>query len=448
MRVHTFVDEGLGHSSYLLDLGDGTAAVVDPPRFPVAHEARARQDRLVIRWTIDTHSHADYVTGSPALAARAGATFLAPAAARLETPTGACATASVSASPRGWCSRRSPLPATPPTTPRTWWRAAAAPRPCSAAAPSWWEPWAAPTCADPRTRPRSPGRCTGRCGASPGSPTPWRCIPRTAPARSARPPGRRRASPRSGTSAPPNPLLRGADEDAFVATLLDGLGTFPPYFARLPEVNRRGPRRFDALPDLPRLDVGTVARHRVNGALIVDARPVAEFGPAHVPGALSNALRPAFATWLGWLVDPERPLVFLLDDDQGAPELVRQCLTIGFEQLLGVLDGGIDAWVAAGHPVASIPLVGVHGIAPMVLDVRQAQEFAAGHVPGARNVELGTLLRARLPDEPVTVMCGHGERAMTAASLLAARGRRQVSVFEGGPDTWARATGRALQVGP
>ena len=86
VRICSFVDEGLGHSSYLIDLSDGTAALVDPPRFPIAHEVLAGREGLRIAWTIDTHSHADYVTGSPALAARTGATFVAPAASRLTTP--------------------------------------------------------------------------------------------------------------------------------------------------------------------------------------------------------------------------------------------------------------------------------------------------------------------------------------------------------------------------
>lgn len=84
MEIHEFVDEGLGHSSYLVPL-DGTALVVDPPRFPAAIELRADDVGVSIAWTADTHSHADYVTGSPALAARTGATFLAPAASNLET---------------------------------------------------------------------------------------------------------------------------------------------------------------------------------------------------------------------------------------------------------------------------------------------------------------------------------------------------------------------------
>ena len=86
MRVYNFVDEGLGHSSYVIDLGDGTAAVVDPPRFPTAQNAQAERLDIRIAWTLDTHSHADYVTGGPALAGRTGATFVAPALSHLKSP--------------------------------------------------------------------------------------------------------------------------------------------------------------------------------------------------------------------------------------------------------------------------------------------------------------------------------------------------------------------------
>jgi rhodanese-related sulfurtransferase len=82
-----------------------------------------------------------------------------------------------------------------------------------------------------------------------------------------------------------------------------------------------------------------------------------------------------------------------------------------------------------------------------VVDVRQRAEFEAGHVPGAINVELGSLAQTPLPDGPVTVMCGHGERAMTGASILTARNHRDVSVLDGGPDTWTASTARPLTVG-
>ena len=85
-RMHGFIDEGLGHSSYVIDLGDGTAAVVDPPRFPDAHQHLCDQLGLRLAWTIDTHSHADYVTGSPGLVRRIGATFIASWLGWLVTP--------------------------------------------------------------------------------------------------------------------------------------------------------------------------------------------------------------------------------------------------------------------------------------------------------------------------------------------------------------------------
>src|SRR5215211_7995959 len=84
--IRTFVDEGLGHSSYVIDLGDGSAAFIDPSRFPTEQLAAANERGLTPRWTIDTHSHADYVSGSPALAADRDVTFIAPAASTLDTP--------------------------------------------------------------------------------------------------------------------------------------------------------------------------------------------------------------------------------------------------------------------------------------------------------------------------------------------------------------------------
>ena len=84
--IRMFVDEGLGHSSYLIDLGNGTAAILDPPRFPTEHLSAATSQGLEPRWTMDTHSHADYVTGSPSLTAQSGLTFVAPAASQLATP--------------------------------------------------------------------------------------------------------------------------------------------------------------------------------------------------------------------------------------------------------------------------------------------------------------------------------------------------------------------------
>jgi rhodanese-related sulfurtransferase len=192
------------------------------------------------------------------------------------------------------------------------------------------------------------------------------------------------------------------------------------------------------------------------GATIMDARPVAAFAVAHIPGSLSNALRPAFATWLGWLASPDRPLIAVLDAGQDRGELVEAALLVGYDNLAGELDGGMEAWQAAGLPIASIPLLDAtaHDMPNgcRVLDVRQHGEWASGHLPGALHAELGSLVgseaAARVGGGPVAVMCGHGERAMTGASLLAvtgAAGTAGISVLRGGPGDWAKATGQALE---
>lgn len=129
--------------------------------------------------------------------------------------------------------------------------------------------------------------------------------------------------------------------------------------------------------------------------------------------------------------------------------MVRQCLNVGHENLLGELDGGIDTWTAGDRPAATIDVVDAHGMAPTVIDVRQHNEYITGHIPAAINVELGAVADMSPPTGPVTVMCGHGERAMTAASILNTSGDySEVSVFDGGPDTWSTATGVDLEVGP
>lgn len=245
-----------------------------------------------------------------------------------------------------------------------------------------------------------------------------------------------------------NPMLSISTEDEFVDRLLGGFGTFPPYFLRLPELNRRGPTNFDTLPILGRLNVDAVAEHVADAALMVDVRPMADFGAGHLPGSRANTLRPVFASWIRWLTEHDRPLIFVLGDKQDRADVVRRCLDVGQESLLGELDGGINAWTAAARPVASIDVVDAHGMAPTVIDVRQHNEYATGYVPWAINTELVSVADMGELAIPVAVMCGHGERAMTVASTFNAPRHSCVSVFDGGPDTWSQATGGELAVGP
>ena len=444
--VLALVDEGLGNSSYLVDLGDGRALVVDPPRDPTGHLALAAQRGVTISNTAETHLHADFVTGSRELASR-GATVLAPAAAGIEWPH------------RGYGDGdeidlgglRLAALATPGHTPehlayllydgemptalfsggsllvgsvaRT---DLIAPDQTETLARALWRSIAERLLTLPDDVAVYPTHGAGSFCSAPAGGERTTTIERE------------RAT---------NPLLAAPDEDTFVACLLAGLGSYPPYFAELREVNRRGPRVYGTFPTLARLDVATTQRFAADGAVLVDVRPVDRFAAGHIPGSLSIPLRPQFASWLGWLVRRDQPIVFVVDDDQDRVALVSQCLTIGYERLAGELAGALDAWTTALRPVGMIPLVTPAAMdRQRVLDVRQTAEYIAGHVPEAVHLELGSLT-ARLdavPTGPITLMCGHGERAMTGASILAAAGRDDVSVLVGGPEDWAQATGALL----
>lgn len=448
VEILSVTDEGLGHTSHVVGLGDGTALVIDPARFPDRQRRLAAAHGWRIAWTADTHSHADYISGSPALAAD-GAVFLAPARARLEHPHRGIDPGEDVEVADGVVVRAIPTPGHTPdhlayllvdhrepvalfsggslmvgTVGRTDLLGDAH---RDRLAVELFRALREQILTLPDDLAVYPTHGAGSfCSAPAGS-------PRTTTI---------------GVERAGNPLLQITDEDEFVERLGRSMGSFPTYFGLLPERNRRGPRHYPTVPALPRLAPDAVARQLAGGAVLVDARPIADFAIAHPAGALSNALRPVFGSWLGWLVDLDTPLLFLLDDDQDRSELARQCLTIGHEQLLGEIDGGIAAWIDAGHPTASTPLVDPSGVAATVVDVRQDAEWQAGHLPGAHHVELGDLTHTPAPPGPLTMMCGHGERAMTAASLLGARGHTDLTVLRGGPDDWHRAVGEPLVSGP
>ena len=244
-----------------------------------------------------------------------------------------------------------------------------------------------------------------------------------------------------------NPLLAAGDEDAFVKLLLEGLGTYPPYFLRLREVNRRGPHVYGPGPaHLALLDVADADALVRDGAWVIDARPFDRFAAGHIAGSVSIALRDVFATWLGWLVPDDVGLVFVVDDDQDDDLLVREARKVGYERIAGALAGGIGAWRAAGRPLARIDLVDASIATGPFVDVRQQSEFAAAHIPGARHAELGAIANGAITvPTGSTVMCGHGERAMSAASMLERHQHdAKVRVLVGGPDDWAAGHGASL----
>lgn len=446
ISITAFVDTGLGHSSYLVDLEDGRALVIDPARIPDAQLAAADAHRLEIAFSADTHTHADYVSGSPELAAR-GATFLAPADARLETRhrplhggdevdlgrfvLRALPTPGHTPDHLAYLLLEDDLPAAlfsggslmVGTVGRT------------------------DLLGEPRSEELARAQYRSIREQILTLPDDLAVYPTHGQGSFCSAPSGSERTTTIGQERATNPLLQAGDEDAFVEMLLAGLGTLPAYFRRLPEVNRRGARVYGRLPELTRVSVEDLERRVSEGALVVDARPIDAYARAHIPGAVSNALRPGFATWLASVVPNDKPIVFVADDDQDLGELVRQSLNVGYDNLAGVLDGGIDAWRAAGSTIASTILVEPAAISETIIDVRQREEFAAGHIRGAASVELADVAEAVLPTRELTLMCGHGERAMTAASLLERAGHTDLRVLVGGPEDWSHATGEPVEVG-
>jgi rhodanese-related sulfurtransferase len=178
--------------------------------------------------------------------------------------------------------------------------------------------------------------------------------------------------------------------------------------------------------------------------VLIDVRPVRDFATGHIPGALSIPLRPQFVSWLGWLLEPDTSFVVVRNANQDLAEVAWQALKIGFKQPSGELAGGMASW---DGQTSATPLLRADEIGGTpVLDVRQLNEFDTGHIPGATHIELGDLPNriADVPPGPLAVMCGHGQRAITAASILQRTGKRPVRVLQDTAEDWAAATGRAL----
>ena len=448
-EIVPLVDEGLGNSSYLVPLGDGRALVLDPCRDPTPYLELAERLNLRIAFAAETHLHADFISGSRELAAF-GAAILAPLASHLaaayrgledgeEVDLGGLTLRSL-ATPGHTPEHLAYLLLDGPKPLALFSGGAVLPggaaRP-DLIGPDETKPLARDLYRSAHQRletlsddlPVYPTHGAGSfCSAGAG--------------------GQRTTS--LGRERHESPLFSAAGEDAFVRTFLDGLGTFPPYFLRLRTVNQRGVRLYGVNPPgLAPLSVEEFRGQKAAGAIVIDVRPFGDFARGHLSDALSIALRPAFASWLGWIVPAERPLVFVREPDQDGRDLVDQCLKIGYENLVGELQGGMDAWRGAGLPVSTITVRQVNeDLQGTQLDVRQASEWTGGHIPGARHVELGSVMTSAgvIPAGPLTIYCGHGERAMTAASLLEGQGRGSLAVLDGGFDAW-RSAKRPIALG-
>jgi hydroxyacylglutathione hydrolase len=247
-----------------------------------------------------------------------------------------------------------------------------------------------------------------------------------------------------------NPGLAEADEDRFVAAAVARLGPQPPNFRAIVEVNR-GPLQggdSHAPPLTPRQLVG----HQEAGALIVDVRTELQFDDAHIPGAVClTALRGGFGSRLAWIADHDQPVVFVGRDDADAAAAAELAAAVAVTNVAGCLAGGMTSWREERRPTQAVARLTVPELherwardrdSLQVLDVRERTEWDDGHLPGSMHVpyhDLHELPEALDPARPVAAICASGQRSAVAASLLQREGARDViHVVDGGVGTWAR----------
>ena len=244
-----------------------------------------------------------------------------------------------------------------------------------------------------------------------------------------------------------NELLRVDDEDEFVERITSALGPQPPNFKAIVALNR-GPLRSHRAEPQP-LTPRQVERMQSSGALLVDVRTDLQFDDAHIPGALCNpAIRAGFGTKLAWVADRDQEVVFIGRDDDDALHAADLAASVGITNIAGYLAGGMTSWREEKRPIERIERIDVPALharadAVQVLDVREQAEWAAGHIPGSVHTpyhDLRGVPDGIDPAEPVAVICSSGQRSAVAASLLLRHGARTViHVADGGVGTWQRA---------
>jgi glyoxylase-like metal-dependent hydrolase (beta-lactamase superfamily II) len=448
----------LAHASYMVG-SEGVAAVIDPQRDVEIYLEAARENGLRIEHVIETHLHADFVSGHRELAARTGARIYVGARAGAQFPHVAVSDGDEILF--GRCRLR--FLETPGHTLESL---------CVLVAdldrsP---EPFAVLTgdtlfigdVGRPDLSPdHTPQQLAGLLydslhGKLLSLPDDLRVYPAHGAGSLC---GRQMSNERSSTIGEQrvkNYALQAASREEFVHMLTDSLPERPAYFARDAEINRAGAGALDELPPLRELAPDALLRLQQSGATVLDTRPDTQFGAGHIPGSVNIPLSGQFASWAGALLGLETDLLLVTEATEKmdrATESRMRLARVGIERVAGYLAGGIEAWQRANQPIERLPHITVQELDRLrrkesdlqIADVRRPAEWDEGHIAGARLLPLNQLSTAIQgtaqldPERTVAVHCKGGYRSAIAASLLRRAGFRQVVNVSGGFDAWKAA---------
>ncbi len=240
-----------------------------------------------------------------------------------------------------------------------------------------------------------------------------------------------------------NPTLAIASETEFVRQALERLGPQPPNFEKIVAINR-GPLVTSGV-ETPALYSHQVELKRAEGALLIDVRTDLQFDDVHIEGSVCiPSFSPGFGSKLAWIADHDREVVFIGRDDADGRRAAQLALSVGVRNVAGLLAGGMTNWRQEGNAVARTERLAADELPArmarepelQLLDVRERDEWDAGHVQGSVWMpwhDIDSLPRGLDPERPIAVACAAGKRSATAASLLKLHGAREViHVTDGG----------------
>ena len=243
-----------------------------------------------------------------------------------------------------------------------------------------------------------------------------------------------------------NAMLQHRTREAFVAAVLADLPETPPYFPRMKRINHDGPelrKLGEGLAPLRAMPPREAAAMMADGAWLIDLRGADAFGAEHPRGAVNVGFGTKVGYWAGWVVPADTRTVLVAANEKQADDAARQLLRVGIDRIEGRVDGGFEAWRDAGLPTSSIPQISVTDLrdrmarhdALTVVDVRTSREWRGGHIERATHVPVGDV-SARAADlaheQPIATICEGGYRSSLAASLLARTGVANLVNVTGG----------------
>jgi rhodanese-related sulfurtransferase len=250
-----------------------------------------------------------------------------------------------------------------------------------------------------------------------------------------------------------NYALNQASKETFVHAVLDGLSAPPHYFGANVAMNKLGYTSFEHVlqSGMRALDAETFeAAVEETGALILDTRPNGAFALSFIPQSINIGVAGDFAPWVGALIgDVKQPIVLVADAGK-EEETITRLSRVGFDHVIGYLEGGIEAWQAAGKACDKVDRITAVEFAQRlnvetdsILDVRKEGEYAGEHIENAFLRPLSNIndwIKDIQPDKHFFLHCAGGYRSMIAASILQARGYRNFTEVEGGFNAIAKTT--------